>query len=636
MISTARSFKGSGAAFGCLIALVCASLTTVAGAATSPSRVSLANSVEPFAIPAHLARSVGPTSRVRFDLYLGLRDPAGAEATLRALSSPGSPTYRRFLTPGEFRSRFARPDSDVAAVTSWLRGSGFTVGDIPLDHTTVQASGTATQVDAAFGVRLGRYRTGHGIARAADRAPSIPASLGSIVRGVIGLTPTRMRHGSVAPPPAYRDAQPCAAYWGAKIATSQPRYGRVLPWAPCGYSPKQLQDAYGLQDAIAGGNDGSGVTVAVIDAFASPTMQSDLDRYSARHGLPQTTIEQFRKPACPKACPPRMQSGWWYEEVIDLDAVHTMAPGAHLVFWGAASPWDIDLRPAMADIVDHHRADVISDSFGDFGEQLRPSDVNAWYDLFIQAGDEGIGITFPSGDDGDDAAIVGYRTTEYPESDPLVTSVGGTSLAVGALRSYLFQTVWGTDLAERSGKGWARPSFWAGGGGGTSRIFPEPWYQQGVVPPKLAGVNGGHDRVVPDIAMDADPYTGGLLTGETLTFPGGHVRYDEFEEGGTSLASPLFAGVMADADQAAGSPLGFLNPFLYSLSGTSALHDIVTPSHRIAEAAAVFNNGVDASDGRDFQLSVLNHDTSLHTQRGYDDATGLGSPRGQAFLDALP
>jgi subtilase family serine protease len=175
-----------------------------------------------------------------------------------------------------------------------------------------------------------------------------------------------------------------------------------------------------------------------------------------------------------------------------------------------------------------------------------------------------------------------------------------------------------------------------GGGGGSSRIFAQPWYQRGIVPPSLAGVHGGRDRVVPDVAMDADPYTGGLLVGETMTFPHhGGVHYIEAEEGGTSLASPLFAGVMAVADQAAGGPLGFANPLLYSVGGTFAYHDIVGPSHRIAAAATVFNNYFDASDGRDFQLAIANKDTSLRTRIGYDNVTGLGSPRGQAFLDAV-
>ena len=130
----------------------------------------------------------------------------------------------------------------------------------------------------------------------------------------------------------------------------------------------------------------------------------------------------------------------------------------------------------------------------------------------------------------------------------------------------------------------AGPLAWqAGGGGGTSYNYTQPFYQAGVVPSALALRNEALFgpvplRVVPDISMDADAQSG-MLIGLTQTFPKG-VYYDQFKEGGTSLASPLLAGVIADADQAAGAPLGFLNPALYKAStGTpAAFNDIKPPA----------------------------------------------------------
>lgn len=118
-----------------------------------------------------------------------------------------------------------------------------------------------------------------------------------------------------------------------------------------------------------------------------------------------------------------------------------------------------------------------------------------------------------------------------------------------------------------------------GSGGGTSRLFAEPWYQRGVVPDALArnnqtGTNRG--RVVPDISMLGDPSTG-MLIGVTQTFSEG-VKYDEYRIGGTSLASPLFAGMMALADDVSGVHHGFINPMLYQrLAGSQAITDIKQP-----------------------------------------------------------
>ena len=483
-----------------------ASLTLSVVASAAPSRVSLSGSVAGFARPANLVRRVAASSEVDFELYLGLRDAAGASALLRKVSTPHTAAYAHYLTPAQFRARFARPSSDVAAASAWLRSQGFTVGDVPENHTTIGASGTAAQVNHAFGITLGTYRTSGHVVRAADRAPSVPASLSGIVRGVIGLTPVRMHHGAIAPPPAFRSGRPCSAYWASQMATDQPRaFGRLQPRAICGYTPAQMQGAYGMTNAIRTGNDGSGVTVAVIDAFAAPTMQKDLNIYSSRHGLPQTTIHQIKLPACP-VCPPGMQQGWWGEETLDLDAVHSMAPGANLLFWGAASPWDMALRHAMNDIVDNGRADIITNSYGDPSEQQPASDVQAWHDTFIQAGVQGIGVYFSSGDEGDNIATQGYRTTELPASDPLVTAVGGTSLAVGATNSYLFETGWGTALSSRTKTGWTGPAWYYGGGAAPAASSPSPATSRAWCPitwPATSVARAGWCRTSPRTATPA-------------------------------------------------------------------------------------------------------------------------------------
>jgi subtilase family serine protease len=142
-------------------------------------------------------------------------------------------------------------------------------------------------------------------------------------------------------------------------------------------------------------------------------------------------------------------------------------------------------------------------------------------------------------------------------------------------------------------------------------------------------------RAVPDISMNGDPNTG-FQVGETQVFPDG-TYWDQYRIGGTSLSSPVYAGLMAIAQQKAGHDFGFANPLLYSKAGSSAYHDIVPPTAPIAVARNNYTNSVDASGGTFVSLRTLDFDSGLtiHVRPGYDDVTGVGSPNGAAWLTAL-
>jgi subtilase family serine protease len=293
--------------------------------------------------------------------------------------------------------------------------------------------------------------------------------------------------------------------------------------------------------------------------------------------------------------------------------------------------------------VDRHLASIVTNSYGFNTEQLAPGFVNPQEETILQGVVEGIGIYFSSGDNSDESLVEGYATTEWPASSPYVTAVGGTSLAVGAGNAYLFETGWGTSkskwstaCAPKGTSTWCPPppGPWVyGGGGGVSRIFAEPSYQAHVVPGALFQAQGRTGRAVPDVAAVGDPNTGYLI-GQTQTFPDGSVRYAEYRIGGTSLASPLMAGIMALADQAKGRPHGFANPALYALAGSTAFHDVTSPASTVATVRADYANSVDASAGILYSLRTFNQTLSLKTTAGYDDVTGLGTPTG-AFLAAL-
>ncbi len=584
---------------------------------------------------------------IGFRVYLGWNNPSAVEALAQAVSDPRSASYGQYLTPAQFRQQFAPSQAQVGAVQSWLKSQGFSVEYTPTNNHYVSAEGTVAQAQAAFGVNFGMYNVDGLTVRSPASDVSIPDSLASIVSGVVGLddsaqfVQTNHTGGDAPPVAAFVTGTPCSTYWGEKQATGFTNpYGKgTLPYAPCGYLPSQLAGAYGLS-----GYDGSGQTVAIIDAYASPTIVQDVNQWSALRGLPQFSGNQFKQVVAPgtfhhpESGQKQDPQGWSVEETLDVEAVHGMAPEANIVYVGAPNNFQ-DLDAALNHVVDTGLAQIVTNSYGFVTELLPPGFIKPYEDTILQGAVEGIGIYFSSGDNSDEANVVGYRTADWPASSPFVTAVGGTSLAVGATNNYLFETGWNTITSSWTGVTWSpKPpagNWLYGAGGGVSQIFAEPWYQQGVVQSSVFTAQGRTGRAVPDVAAVADPNTGYII-GMTQTFPDGSVKYSEFREGGTSLASPLFAGIMALADQAAGKPHGFANPLFYELAGSPAFNDVVNPASTVAVVRTNFVNGVDDSAGKAYVLRTMNNQTttSLRTTPGYDDVTGLGTPT-SAFLDAM-
>src|SRR6266566_3638327 len=416
--------------------------------------------------------------------------------------------------------------------------------------------GTVAQASTAFGVDFANYAVQGLTVRSPTAELSVPSALANVVSGVLGLDDTAqfVRPYNVvdAPPPAaFVTGTPCSVYWGEKAAVgfTNPYGAGVLPYAPCGYTPQQIKGAYGLSGAAF---DGSGQTVAIIDAYASPTIEQDVNQWSRNRGLPSFTANQFTQVVAPGTYhhPERGQKqdpqGWYGEETLDVEAVHGMAPGADIVFVGAPNNFQ-DLDAALNHVVDRGLAQIVTNSYGFVTELLPPGFILPYEQIILEGVVQGIGIYFSSGDNSDESLVVGYRTPDWPASSPFVTAVGGTSLAVGATNNYLFETGWGSTTSSWTGTTWSPkpPGSWLyGAGGGVSRIFAEPSYQVGVVPSAVFAAQGRTGRYVPDISAVADVTTGYIIA-ETQTFPDGSVRYSEYRIGGTSLSSPLMAGIMA-------------------------------------------------------------------------------------------
>lgn len=612
-------------------------LASFSASADASSRSILAGTKPSWATPKALVGHASSTQTVGFRLYLGWRNAAAAEALAKAVSNPNSSSYRQFLSPTAFRSKFAPTSSDAAAVQNWLQASGFKVVHTPANRHFVAAQGTVRQIEFAFGTTVNIYKVSGMRLRAPATNLSVPSSIASRISGVIGIDesynfvhPNTVVDKNAPPSAGFRNSPPLSAYWAELVSPYAYPTGftdvsspATAPWTVRGYTPAQIKGAYGIS-----GYDGAGQTVAIIDAYASPTILQDVNQWSTNRGLPTMTAGQFsqvvppgifRRPQNPAQDP----QGWYGEETLDVEAVHGMAPAAKIVYVGAPNNYQ-DLDAALNYVVDRHLAQIVTNSYGFHGEFLPPGFIKPFEQTLIQAAIEGIGVYFSSGDSGDETSVLGVASADWPASSPWVTAVGGTSLGVSQANTRALETGWGTSTyaCNKTTLVCTRSAWLYGSGGGVSRIFAKPSYQGSIT---------ASGRAVPDVAALGDPQTG-LLVGQTQHFPDGSY-YDEYRIGGTSLSSPIFAGLMALADQAAGAPHGFANPLFYAHAG--AFYDVL--SVKTAVARRNFNNSVDATAGTSDFLRTFDDYSGSPTQSthaGWDNVTGLGTP-GSSFLSTF-
>jgi len=644
-------------------AAAAAALCAGAIAAASPNQASSPRSAIPGTHPewasasARVSAQPVTTGTVSARVYLAGQNAAGLAAYAAAVSQPGNADYGHFLSAAQVAAEFGPTSAQITAVKAWLTGDGLTVTSVngSVDGY-VAVTGSVSDAAKAFSVTFQNFK---GPDKRTDRAPaqaaSAPASVASAVLTVTGLdTAThQMKPGDTLPPPGpnYWVAGPCSQYYGQKIATTEPSaYGTKQPWNNCGYTPSQVRSAYGVTKS---GMTGQGQTVAIVDAYASPTMQSDANEFSKvvgdepfRPGQYQQYLPSTFTDTAADECD---AAGWYGEETLDVESVHGQAPDANVRFVAAASCTDQDLLSALAYIVDNHVASIVSDSWG---EPADTESLASAYDQVFEVGAvEGIGFFFSSGDSGyestDEDPGSDQIQVDYPTSSPWVTSVGGTSLAIGKNNNYEFETSWGTllDPLASSGTSWEftppgeYPQYYDGSsGGGVSTTYTQPFYQRGVVPYSLAtsvpeGTTTTPMRVVPDVSALADPSTG-ILVGQTTLQPDGTTyAFSLSRIGGTSVACPTFAGIEADAQQAAGHVLGFADPAIYERYGTSAYHDVTDHPLGPGYLAEVRNNYTDPSTKTGpliTYLRTLGIDgegaAALPAVKGYDDSTGVGSP----------
>ena len=557
---------------------------------------------------------------------------AALQSRVASLSDPESAEYRNWLSVDAYNAAYAPTEATVDSVSSYLTGEGLTITGVESHHRYIAASGTTDRLEQAFGVTLGSYTHDGQSVTAPSSAVTLPADVGSSVLTVSGLdtTVTKVEHDhatpDVPPPAGFANARPCNITYGAVQAKYQADYktplptfqGQYPPYSLCGYTGPQFRAAYENNSKL----DGAGVTVAITDGYRWQNIASDTNTYAVNHGDGAYTAGQLTENFpdsynSEEFCGP---SGWSGEETLDVEAVHAMAPAANIRYYAAASCLDVDLQDALARVVDENAAQLVTNSWGDVEANATGDRVARYEQIFLQGAIQGISFIFSSGDSGDELAKGGIKQANYPTSDPYATSVGGTSTGIVSGGMLLFQSGWGTQKYALSPdqKSWTPLGYLYGAGGGFSALFNRPDYQNGVVP-----VSSPAGRAVPDVAMDADPNTG-MLIGQTQTFSDG-VHYGEYRIGGTSLASPLFAGMTALALQhGGGAGLGLLNPKLYQSKGS--ITDVRQTPMQLGVVRTDYANGVDPSGGLLYSVRTFGQDSSLDVTAGWDPVTGIGVP----------
>jgi subtilase family serine protease len=394
------------------------------------------------------------------------------------------------------------------------------------------------------------------------------------------------------------------------------------------FEPGQIQQAYSLPQLYASGVTGHGATIVIVDPFGSPTISHDLavfDQASHLAAPPSLTIIRPAGKVPPFDAGDSEMVGWAGETTLDVEYAHTIAPGARILLVETPVPETEGVHgfpqiiAAERYVVEHHLGDVISQSFS-ATEQTFPNRaaVLALRGAYTLAAKDDVTVLAASGDSGAADFEANQRTyypfpvTSWPDSDPLVTGVGGTQLHLSAHGRFTAPTVWNDSYdsaATEFSAGTGGPDPLAGGGG-KSILFGRPSYQNGV-----AGVVGDH-RGVPDVSMSA-ACNGAVVT--YSTYPGAPAGWSP--SCGTSEATPLFAGIVALTDQMAGRSLGAINPALYQLS---ARH-----------AAGI----VDVTQGNNtVPYAVSGHDRTIRgfaARRGYDLASGVGTVNAAAFVPEL-
>jgi len=556
------------------------SAITVASECTPPgpadfSSQEIAPSASNASLPGHVVQPVhqgqarlisplNPTFQLQVRLVFNIRNEAQFQKCLDSINDPSSPQYRRYLNSTTLQSFLPTP-GQKASVSDLLTGEGLIVTD-GASPLVLNVRGDAEAIMSAFAIRLSVYSYGNSAFFATDSDPQMPSNLASLVNGILGLD----------------------------------NYTRATPAeSPCGNSspdcPQGIQIGYSISTLISGGDTGSGQKVAVVDMPGDPNSQTAINDFDGNYSLPATTLDIIY----PDGTPTSWDPGWASEAAMDIEAVHSVAPGATIVL-----AYDtVDPMNGVDYVTSHGLASVISNSWtyccGSDTELLSSLVSSVDSRLAVDVA-QGVTILFASGDAGARPDGINFGT-EFPASDPNVLAVGATNLVLN-----------GCGTTTCTGYGSESGAYISGGG--YSGYFNEPNWQTSTIGSTGSKCTTGHlnptCRAVPDIAMLG--YSPAFWVYSTASNHCGTSGTSAgwFGCAGTSLSTPLWAGFIGVALQVkGGGQFGNIAPLLYSLgagaSYSTLFHDVTSGS-----------NGYSAGTG-------------------WDPVTGWGSPIANNLASAL-
>jgi subtilase family serine protease len=567
-----------------------------------------------------LSTDLGPapqgTKLESLSLRFSLTPAQQADLTqlLAAQQNPNSPSYHQWLTPEQYGARFGLSSADLAKVSAWLTGQGFTITGTARSSTFITFSGTVAQAQQAFGTSI------HSLSLKGEQHISsvtdavLPAAIAGVVNAVTGLDDFKMK--------------PRSRVRSVPVDSASPLYTQTVSGVTNHYiAPADFYTIYDFNPLITNSITGTGFTVAVVGQ-TDPVL-ADVASFRAAAGLPASV---------PKTqlygTDPGNSSLDLDESHLDMEWSGAAAPGATILY-----VYGVDaFLNSMTGAIDNAVAPIISSSYGLCESLNSASTLNTLNTLFQQANVQGITVVASSGDAGaadcDSSGLASEGlNVDFPGSSPFVTSAGGTMFSGdvntpgtywstsngttgGSALSYIPEQPWNeTTAAQGLNAGGA-------GGGGASAFFAKPAWQIASVATAPGNTPNDASRDVPDIAFNAASNHDGYIVCSQGSCANGFLSSSNTLDvfGGTSFVAPSFAGLVAVIEQKLGGTpnkgIGNVNPILYGLADgptySSIFHDITTG-----------NNSVPCSQGT--PNCPNGGSIGYNAGIGYDQASGLGT-----------
>jgi len=610
------------------------------------------------------------------------------EQTLAALYDPLSPSYHHWLTDADLM-RFSPPAAEIDTVTKALQRGGLTVLATDKYGFSLQARGKLGDVARVFNTEIHEFEHNGSHFRANIRPALLGGDAARYVITVAGIESHTIRPQlsralnplTHKPFPARPVAQvfadtnspfgtttdilsPSATMTLTSSATYPDAvvtgfgYNYLSDTSPIpDYAPAELEAAYGLPPAYKAGITGAGQTIVLLEGYGYPTAESDANAAAKLADLPTLTAANFSvvypigKPSNPDI---GIEAGWDIEIALDIQSSHAIAPKAKILVAACNGQDDFAFQACMEKIIENNLGFVVSDSWEEDQDLFSgPPEQNAFENVLKTAAAKGISFQFSTGDGGDGGLGTPIGAPGVPAVAPHATAVGGTAILNVPGSDKAFTTSWGDDLTPLQENGLVTApsvysaSFLGGGGGGESVYWKKPSWQSALP---------GTGRQTPDVSALADPYTG-----FPLVITSGGTQGVEQGWGGTSLASPIFTAFWALANEKAGKSLGDAGIALASLS--SGLVDVTySPGDNSLTETYEPSSTSSSTYGADYLFSAVNPskqgtfistvwsatalslngifgfafglDSSLTIGKGWDNATGFGTPYGLNFINA--